>query len=58
MRGPDFLTEAENRKISEGQRPVTLNFIDFRKAFDSVHRPELWKVLKQYGISREIISVI
>jgi len=45
-------------KVSEGQRPVILNFVDFRKAFDGVHRPALWKILEQYGIQRKIVSII
>ena len=29
-------------KATEGQRPIIVNFVDFRKAFDCVHRPALW----------------
>jgi len=36
-------------KVIEAQHPLIVNFIDFRKAFDSIHRPALWKILKQYG---------
>ena len=28
---------------------VHINFIDFEKAFDSIHRESLWKILKAYG---------
>ena len=34
----------------EHQKNLVINFIDFKKAFDSVHRPSLWKILKHYGI--------
>jgi len=34
----------------EHQKDLVINFIDFKKAFDSVHRPSLWKILKHYGI--------
>ena len=27
------------------QQDLIINFIDFKKAFDSVHRPSLWKIL-------------
>jgi len=45
-------------KVTEGRRPVIVNFIDFRKAFDSIHRPVLWKILQQYGLPTKIVSVI
>jgi len=35
-----------------------VNFIDFRKAFDCIHRPALWQILKQYGIPMKVITVI
>ena len=34
----------------EHQQDLIINFIYFKKAFDSVHRPSLWKILKYYGI--------
>ena len=33
-------------------------FIDFRKAFDSVHRVKMLKILKAYGIPDRLISAI
>ena len=41
----------------EFQKPVYINFIDFKKAFDSVHRDSLWKILKVYGIPESFISI-
>ena len=35
-----------------------LNFIDFEKAFDSVHQESLWKILESYGIPDKIIEII
>ena len=32
------------------QRTLYVNFVDFAKAFDSVHRHSLWKLLRAYGI--------
>jgi len=29
----------------EHQQDLIINFIDFKKAFDCVHRPSLWKIL-------------
>ena len=40
------------------QKPVMINFIDFRKAFDSVHRPSLWSILGQYGIPGTFVNII
>ena len=35
-----------------------INFIDFKAAFDSVHRTSLWKILQLYGIPGKIINII
>jgi hypothetical protein len=34
------------------------NFIDFEKAFDSVHRHSLWKILRHYGIPQKVVNII
>ena len=33
-------------------------FIDLEKAFESVHRESLWKILRHYGIPSKIVSII
>ena len=38
--------------------PVFVNFVDFEKAFDSVHRNGLWMIVNQYGILQKIISIV
>ena len=35
-----------------------LNFVDFRKAIDSIHKPSMQKLLKLYDIHNEIVSLI
>jgi len=35
-----------------------VNFIDFRKAFDCIHRPSLWAILRHYGIPEGIVTII
>jgi len=35
-----------------------VNFIDFRKAFDCIHRPSLSAILRQYGIPEGIVTII
>jgi len=42
----------------EWQRGLYINFIDFQKAFDSVHRDSLWSILRAYGIPAHIVRVI
>ena len=33
-------------------------FIDFEKAFDSLHRETLWKILRGYGFPMKIVNII
>ena len=35
-----------------------INFEDFEKAFDSIHRESLWKTLRHYGIPQKLIYII
>jgi hypothetical protein len=37
---------------------VYLHFIDFEKAFDSVHQETMWRILKSYGIPGKVVSII
>ena len=50
------------RRILEGARAKNLSavmvFIDFRKAFDSVDRDTLMKILLAYGIPKKIVDLI
>ena len=50
------------RRILEGARDKNLSalllFIDFKKAFDSVHRGVLMKILLAYGIPQNIVKLI
>jgi len=36
---------------------LIINLIDFKKAFDSVHRPSLWKILEYYDIPERYIGI-
>ena len=40
------------------ETPLFINFVDFRKAFDSVHRNTIWKILHSYVIPSKIISIV
>ena len=50
------------RRLMEGARsrnlPAVLLFIDFRKAFDSIHRGTMLKILRAYGIPEAIVDLI
>ena len=45
-------------QCTEWQRQLFVNFIDFEKAFDSLHRESLWKILRKYGVPQEIVQII
>ena len=38
--------------------PAVLTFIDFKKAFDSVHRGKMLKILEAYGIPVKLVELI
>ena len=50
------------RRLLEGARsrniPAALLFIDFKKAFDSIHRGTMLKILRAYGIPDNIVDLI
>ena len=34
------------------------HFVDFEKAFDSIHRESLWNIMRRYGIPDKMVRVI
>ena len=50
------------RRIIEGVKanhlPAIITFIDFKKAFDSIHRAKMMKILKAYGIPPNLLRAI
>ena len=42
-------------QCTELQRQLYINFVDFEKTFDSIHKDSLWHVLKAYGIPQRIV---
>ena len=45
-------------QCTEWQRQIYVNFVDFEKAFDSIHRESLWKILRNYGIPYKMVQLI
>ena len=42
----------------EFDSPLYIVFVDFTKAFDSLDRDVLWKLMRHYGIPEKIITII
>ena len=42
----------------EWKSPLYVNFIDHEKAFDSVDREPLWKLLRHYGVPQKLVFLI
>ena len=42
----------------EWQSPLFINFIDFKKAFDTVDREITWKIMRNYGIPQKVVKII
>ena len=45
-------------QCTEWQRQLYVNFVDFEKAFDSIHRESIWQILRAYGIPQKIVQLI
>ncbi|KAI0215988.1 hypothetical protein LSAT2_031965, partial [Lamellibrachia satsuma] len=43
---------------TEWNSTIYIAFIDFEKAFDSLHRESLWRILRHYGIPQKMVNVI
>ena len=50
------------RRLIEGVKrnnlKAIITFVDFRKAFDSIHRGKMMNILKAYGVPAELVKVI
>ena len=42
----------------EWNTPLYINFVDYEKAFDSVDRETLWRLLRHYGVPNKIVNII
>jgi len=43
---------------TEWLQTLCVNFVDFAKAFDSVHWHSLWKILQEHGIPSHLAEII
>ena len=42
----------------EWQASLYINFIDFKKAFDSISRDFLWKLMRHHGMPHKAVTII
>ena len=52
-----FALKIINEKIGEYNQSVQYLFIDFQKAYDSIHRDALWKCMEEFKISTKLINM-
>ena len=45
-------------QVNEWQATFYAHFVDFQKAFDSVHRKGLWRMMKVYSIPDKLIRMV
>lgn len=55
MYGPNRIM---SRRITEMELSTICYLINFQKVFDSLDRDSLWKLLRHYGISEKIVTII
>ena len=53
-----FILRHVVQQCAEYRNPLMMAFVDYEKAFDSVHRPILWRVLRHYGIPLKYVNLI
>lgn len=56
----DHITVLRNiiEQSTEWQRELYILFVDYEKAFDSLHRESLWRILRSYGVPNKILAII
>ena len=52
-----FALKVVNKKIWEYNQIVQYLFIDFQRAYDSVHRDTLWKSIEEFKIPKKLINM-
>ena len=44
-------------QVNEWNSTIYIHFVDFEKAFDSIHRDSLWIIMSQYQIPKKLIQM-
>jgi hypothetical protein len=55
--GNIFALKIINEKLWEYNHSVQYLFIDFQKAYDSIHRDTLWECMEEFKIPTELINM-
>mgnify|MGYP005952242097 CR=1 FL=1 len=45
-------------QCTEWNSTLFVNYVDFEKAFDSIHRESLWSIMKFYGIPDKLVRIV
>ena len=53
-----FVLRSILEQTNEWKATLYIHFVDFEKAFDSIHRDGLWIIMRQYGIPKKIIQLV
>ena len=55
-----FTQEGTSQFLNRQRNCATLyiHFVDFEKAFDSIHRDSLWIIMRQYGIPTKMVQMV
>nr|KAG5707675.1 hypothetical protein BaRGS_003250 [Batillaria attramentaria] len=53
-----FILRNIMEQVNEWQATLYTHFVDFEKAFDSLHRRGLWNIMKSYGIPEKLIRMV
>ena len=52
-----FVLKIMNEKIWEYNQSVQYLFIDFQKAYDTIHSDTLWKCMEEFNIPKKLINI-
>ena len=53
-----FIVRQIIERAREYQVPLNIHFIDFKAAFDTIWREELWKIMTQIDIPQKYVAII
>ena len=45
-------------QVNKRNATLYVHFVDFEKAFDSIHRDSLWNIIRRYGIPAKLIQMV